>query len=216
MDPLLAQRIKVKCDTYLTGEELPCWCEPSMPYAGAKGKGGMFFLPPVGAEVVIEIHDDDDDLSELTVFWLNQCYNMTDKPSSKFLAKYGFMQGIDTPAGGLIFDSTTGAEKVTLDHPLGFKIEFSITGIVVSYLTNKIELTKTGMVNVKSTGKITLESPAGIELKTSGAVATSMVTIDGKLYNLHGHMGIGGLPPLTSPPPTGVIASGVTGGVNPA
>ena len=146
-DGLMRGRLQVQCNTLLIADETGAdtefglWVEPSFPFTGAEGKSGWFFVPPVGAQVEIEI-DRDEIGAVQSVKWIAGIYTDLNDIPEKFKTNYPERRGIITPAGHtLFFDDTPGSNLMTLSSPTGQYMNFGAAGeVIISIATGSLIL----------------------------------------------------------------------------
>jgi len=146
-DGLMRGRLQVQCDTLLIADdtgadtEFALWVEPSFPFTGVEGKSGWFFVPPIGAQVEIEI-DRDEIGAVQSVKWIAGIYTDLNDIPEQFKTNYPERRGMITPAGHtLFFDDTSGSELMTLSSPTGQYINFGSAGeIIISIITGSLIL----------------------------------------------------------------------------
>jgi hypothetical protein len=142
-DPDMLGRIRVSCYDLVGRDEkgnelaLPFWIVPATFYWSASvgtvaGEGaGLFFVPEVGTEVIIDIvlADERTDrmMGESMIMhpdakYYPTCFSDYTTPGADFMdsAKYPGVRGLRTPSGHVVlFDDSKGDESITIRHMNG-------------------------------------------------------------------------------------------------
>jgi hypothetical protein len=110
--------------------------------------------------------------------------------SKKFKSNYGKVQGIDTEAGSLTFDKSKNEEKVSLEHKLGWLLEFSKDKLYIKVNSSEVTLEKTGKITINGTEinltgntKVNINGTAGVAVNAGG-----LLKIDDFSYLTHVHL----------------------------
>jgi len=106
------------------------WATPSTPYAG--NGVGMFFIPPVGANVWIEYEGGDLELPIWSGCFWDKGEAPADSPDIKI---------IKTDFATININDASGAGEITIESITGVKIVLGSDGIELSYNAAKIKLT---------------------------------------------------------------------------
>lgn len=132
-DPDKLGRIKFKSDTLLDGDEYPEWVSPSFPFVGAVGPSGMFWVPPVGTLVEVEIYSGEYADIEVPDAKYRACFfNDVDVVPEEFMQNYPERMGWKTPSGHLLlFDDSDGNELVLLKHKDNAYVSMSGDGVII-------------------------------------------------------------------------------------
>lgn len=189
-----------------------------MPMAGAER--GIHFMPEPGDEVVVAF--EAGDMNQPII--LGAVWNQNDStPPQVSGPPDNNVRAIVSRSGHqLIFDDTTGAEKVTIqtsrghtivldDTPPGKVTLSSLAGSSIEFddATATLRLKAAAILDLSaqvltiSATSFSLSAPGGVVLTTTGSAPTSTFVIDGKPFGLHVHT-----PPVVPP-------AGTTGPVAP-
>jgi len=119
--------VMFKCETLLEdGSEYPIPAVPSFHYA-TKGYG-IFFVPPPGTQIEVEVARGRDKIVESRVRYRAMLYSDINGVPSELLENYPYRRGIKLPSGHLIFDDSPGAELIKMHHSIGTGFELQKNG----------------------------------------------------------------------------------------
>jgi uncharacterized protein involved in type VI secretion and phage assembly len=127
-DPNNVGRIKAQVPAFSDSET--GWATPSTPYGG--NGVGMFFIPPVGANVWIEYEGGDPELPIWSGCFWDQGEAPADSPDIKI---------IKTDFAKININDASGSGEITIEGLTGVKIVLDSDGIELSYGATKIKLT---------------------------------------------------------------------------
>ena len=130
-DPLMLGRIRAQVPAVLDSEETG-WALPCAPYAGPGV--GIFFIPPVGANVWIEFENGDPDFP----IWVGGFWGVGEAPKMPALPN---IKVIRTDTATITMSDIPGLNGVTIETITGLKIVMDITGIELSNLTSSVKIT---------------------------------------------------------------------------
>jgi len=125
--PFRRGEVMFKCETLLEdGSEYPIPAAPSFHYA--TNGYGMFFVPPPGTQIEIEVAQGRDKIVESRVRYRAMLYSDINEVPSEFLSNYPHKKGIKLLSGRLIFDDSPGGELLELFHEGGTGFELKKNG----------------------------------------------------------------------------------------
>lgn len=122
VDPLGQGRIQVSCPL-IFGDGQMSWALPCTPFAGPGV--GFFAVPPVNANVWIELEGGDPDRP----IWTGCFWGVGEAPAVPPLPQVVMLK---TNAGTLTLSELPGVGGVTLETPSGMKISIGMTGIEIN------------------------------------------------------------------------------------
>lgn len=144
IDPMLLGRLQVQVPAVL-GENTMNWAMPSVPYAGSQV--GMFFIPPVGANVWVEFEAGNRDTPIWSgCFWgTGEVPSPTAVPQTKMIKTDTVTITLDDLIPNTVKIETTQGMKIvieasgiTIDNGMGAKIE--LTGPQVNVNSGALEV----------------------------------------------------------------------------
>jgi len=127
-DPSNLGRIKAQVPAVSDSET--GWATPCTPYGG--NGVGMFFIPPVGANVWIEYEGGDPE----SPIWSGCFWDTGEAPADS-----PDMKMIKTDFATININDASGAGEITIEGITGVKIVLDSDGIELSYGAAKIKLT---------------------------------------------------------------------------
>jgi hypothetical protein len=130
-DPLMLGRIRAQVPAVLDDEETG-WALPCSPYAGPGV--GIFFIPPVGANVWIEFENGDPDYP----IWVGGFWGVGEAPKTPALAG---IKVIKTDTATITLSDLPGLNGVTIETITGLKIVMDFKGIELSNAAASVKLT---------------------------------------------------------------------------
>jgi hypothetical protein len=160
----------VRCGQ-LFGDEVSDPIAPGFQYAG--GGFGMFFVPPIGATVDLEL---DQDLDNPDFRWRTCLYNFNnplpeefgiksflyrdevgESPVNRGANRYPKRMGIKLPAGLMMVDITEGDEHIWFHHITGAGFEINKNGDILFFAEQDfgIEVARNGLI--KLTGNLVID-----------------------------------------------------------
>jgi phage protein D/phage baseplate assembly protein gpV len=165
-DPLDMGRIKVKLPS-LSADLESGWCRLLSPSAG--NDRGLFFLPEIGDEVLVTFVGD-------TPVVLGSLWNGMDVPPLPVAeaAKGGAVNRrvIQSRSGHmLLFDDTTGAEKIVVQDKAGNQI-------VIESASNKLTIRSQGNIELVAGGNLKIKADGGIDIEASATLNLKGATIN--------------------------------------
>lgn len=221
-DPLMLGRIKVKCESLLSGEqELPDWISPQFHFVDVRGGGGGFFGVPVKDTFVpllvpVESKWDavqfEQSLQMADVRYKCAIYNDVAKLPKMFKTNYPDRVGYAwANAWTMIVDLKTGEMFIGYIPDAQLKSYIKITKnkeiLVQSEDGHKITL-KTGEVTVEAAGSspinlvaaaVKIGGSSAIEKQVHGDILNTFLTAFQVWAAAHGHPAFGA-PPASAPP----------------
>ncbi|MEZ4682541.1 MAG: phage baseplate assembly protein V [Caldilineaceae bacterium] len=144
IDPMMLGRLQVKVPAVL-GENSLNWAMPAVPYAG--NQVGIFFIPPVGANIWVEFEAGNKDYPIWSgCFWgTGELPTPTGVPQTKMIKTDTVTITLDDLIPNTIKLETTQGMKIvieasgiTIDNGMGAKIE--LTGPQVSVNSGALEV----------------------------------------------------------------------------
>lgn len=114
------------------GDKETGWALPCAPYGG-KGVG-VFFIPPVGANVWIEFEEGNPDYP----IWSGCFWGVGEAPKLPALPDF---KVIKTDFANIVINDLPGAGGITIETTNGLKIVMDITGIELSNGAASVKLT---------------------------------------------------------------------------
>lgn len=130
-DPSMLGRIRAKVPSVF-GEQETGWALPCSPYAG-KGVG-IFFIPPIGANVWIEFEEGNTD----NPIWSGCFWNIGEAPQMPALPD---VKIIRTDFANITLNDIPGINSITIETKNRLKIVMDVTGIELSNGAVKVKLT---------------------------------------------------------------------------
>ncbi len=130
-DPLMLGRIRAMVPA-VYGDKETGWALPCSPYAG-KGVG-MFFVPPIGANVWIEFEEGNTDYP----IWAGCFWGTGEAPKMPALPE---TKVIKTDFANILLDDLPGVSSVTIETKNGLKIVMNLQGIEIRNGAAKIKMT---------------------------------------------------------------------------
>jgi hypothetical protein len=131
IDPMLLGRLQVEVPAVL-GDNRMNWAMPSVPYAG--NQVGMFFIPPVGANIWVEFEAGNPDYP----IWSGCFWGTGETPSPTAVPQ---IKVIKTESTTITLDDLV-TNSVTIETGVGMKIIINATGITIDNGQGaKIEMT---------------------------------------------------------------------------
>jgi uncharacterized protein involved in type VI secretion and phage assembly len=130
-DPLMLGRIRAQVPSVLDDEETG-WALPCAPYAGPGV--GIFFIPPIGANVWIEFEDGNIDYP----IWVGGFWGIGEAPKKPALPD---VKVIKTDTATITINDFPGLNGVTIETNTGLKIVMDINGIELTNAAANVKLT---------------------------------------------------------------------------
>ncbi len=130
-DPLMQGRIRAQVPAVLDDEETG-WALPCVPYAG--NGVGIFFIPPVGANVWMEFENGDPDYP----IWVGCFWGPLEAPKMPALADFKI---IKTDTATITINDLPGLNGVTIETNTGLKIVMDLKGIELTNAAASVKLT---------------------------------------------------------------------------
>lgn len=125
--PFSKGEVLFKCETLLEdGSEYPIPAVPSFHYA--TNGYGIFFVPPPGTQIEVEVAQGLDKIVESRVRYRACLYSDVNEVPPELLENYPHRRGIKLPSGYLIFDDSPGAELIRMHHSNGTGFEWQKNG----------------------------------------------------------------------------------------
>jgi Type VI secretion system/phage-baseplate injector OB domain len=134
-DPLMQGRIRAKVPVVFGNNETG-WALPSAPYAGSGV--GIFFIPPINANVWIEFEEGNPDIP----IWSGCFWGIGEAPKMPAIPE---IKVIKTDFATITMNDLAGAGGISIETTNGLKIVMSITGIELLNGAAKIKLTPAGV-----------------------------------------------------------------------
>jgi hypothetical protein len=140
LDPLQLGRLQVSCPAVLGGGSLS-WAMPCVPFAGPQA--GFFMLPPVGANIWVELEGGDPDYP----IWSGCFWGVGEVPAVPAIEQ---MKVIKTDGITLTLSSLPGIGGVTLEVgppavPVPMKLVFGPAGVELSHTPWSVKITPAGV-----------------------------------------------------------------------
>lgn len=132
-DPMTLGRIRARVPAVLEDSETG-WAMPSAPYAG--NGVGIFFIPPVGANVWIEFEGGDPN----SPIWSGCFWGQGEAPADTPEVKV-----IKTNFATINIKDEPGAGEITIESTTGLKLFMDQSGIELSNGSTKVKLTQTSV-----------------------------------------------------------------------
>ncbi len=129
-DPLMLGRIRARVRAVF-GEEESGWALPCSPYAG-KGVG-LFFVPPVNANVFIEFEEGNPDYP----IWSGCFWGVGEAPKMPAIPE---MKVIKTDFATITLNDVPGVGGVSIETANGLKIVMDLSGIELSNGASTVKL----------------------------------------------------------------------------
>ncbi|GAB4574777.1 MAG: phage baseplate assembly protein V [Anaerolineae bacterium] len=120
IDPLLRGRLQVSVPAVL-GDNVLNWAMPSVPYAG--NQVGMYFIPPVGANIWVEFEGGDPN----SPIWTGCFWGDGEVPAP---VATPFFKVLKTETVTITIDEAQ-TNAITIETSLGVKIMLNATGITI-------------------------------------------------------------------------------------
>jgi hypothetical protein len=130
-DPLMQGRIRAKVPAVF-GDEETGWALPCLPYAGSGV--GLFFIPPVDANIWIEFENGNPDYP----IWVGGFWGIGEAPKMPALPDF---KVIKTDIATITINDLPGTGGVTIETTNGAKIVMDFSGIELSNGAASIKLT---------------------------------------------------------------------------
>lgn len=172
-DPNNQYRIKVELPI-LNDLGNGIWAKLTQPYTGG-GNGGTFFIPEVGAQVVVSFVGND---SRHPVV-LGCLYNDSMKPYQSIEEENNFKAFVTKNDLKIQFDE--GEKEIMISTPGGNEITLNDENSEITIKdssNNQIKASSSG-IDLKSSGKLNIDASDGISISSGGNI-----TVDAKINNL--------------------------------
>ena len=144
---------------HLSDSNLSHWARIATPMAGSGA--GMYFLPDIGDEVLVEFEHGDIDRPII----LGSVWNGVDRPPEGNLDGQNRLRVIRTRAGhSITLDDTLGAEQITIRDRAGSIIRLQANGNVSIEAATNLNLTANGNINLDA---------ANVNVTVTGAMDVS-------------------------------------------
>lgn len=172
-DPNNQYRIKVELPI-LNDLGNGIWAKLTQPYSGG-GNGGTFFIPEVGAQVVVSFVGND---SRHPVV-LGCLYNDSMKPYQSIEEENNFKAFVTKNDLKIQFDE--GEKEIMISTPGGNEITLNDENSEITIKdssNNQIKASSSG-IDLKSSGKLNIDASDGISISSGGNI-----TVDAKINNL--------------------------------
>ena len=130
-DPVMQGRIRAQVPA-VYGDKETGWALPCAPYGGSGV--GIFFIPPVGANVWIEFEEGNPDYP----IWSGCFWGVGEAPKIPALPDF---KVIKTDFANITINDLPGAGGITIETTTGLKIVMDITGIELSNGAASVKLT---------------------------------------------------------------------------
>ena len=172
-DPNNQYRIKVELPI-LNDLGSGIWAKLTQPYTGG-GNGGTFFIPEVGAQVVVSFVGND---SRHPVV-LGCLYNDSMKPYQSIEEENNFKAFVTKNDLKIQFDE--GEKEIMISTPGGNEITLNDENSEITIKdssNNQIKASSSG-IDLKSSGKLNIDASDGISISSGGNI-----TVDAKINNL--------------------------------
>jgi len=128
-DPLMQGRVRASVPAVF-GEEETGWALPCAPYGG--NGVGIFFIPPVGANVWIEFEDGNTEIP----IWSGCFWGAGEAPAVTPEVKV-----IKTDFATITIKDVPGAGEISIESTTGLKIVMNVSGIELSNGAASVKLT---------------------------------------------------------------------------
>lgn len=172
-DPNNQYRIKVELPI-LNDLGNGIWAKLTQPYTGG-GNGGTFFIPEVGAQVVVSFVGND---SRHPVV-LGCLYNDSMKPYQSIEEENNFKAFVTKNDLKIQFDE--GEKEIMISTPGGNEITLNDENSEITIKdssNNQIKASSSG-IDLRSSGKLNIDASDGISISSGGNI-----TVDAKINNL--------------------------------
>ena len=109
-NPFSRGEVMFKCETLLEdGSEYPIPAVPSFHYA--TDGYGIFFVPPPGTQIEVEVAQGRDKVVESRVRYRAMLYSDINEVPSEFMTNYPYRKGLKLPSGIIVFDDSPENEE---------------------------------------------------------------------------------------------------------